>query len=65
MADISTAILEIITIAAVAFIGAAFWVKYRTQRLVEQIESTYVQRKTDMLVHSLEELGYQARIVPE
>ena len=65
MADISSTILGIITIAAVTFIGAAFWVHCRTNHLVEQIESTYVQRKTEMLVHSLEQLGYQARIVQE
>jgi hypothetical protein len=65
MAGISSIILSIAAMVAFGFLSVALWVQYRTPCLIEQIESTYLHRKTTMVIHSLEQLGYQAQIVPE
>lgn len=65
MAGISSIIMGPAAMIAVGFLCVALWVQYRTQYLIEQIESSYLHRKTTMVIHSLEQLGYQAQIVPE
>ncbi len=65
MAGISSVIQETAAMVAVGALGISLWVRCRTPHLVEQIESSYLHRKTTMVIHSLEQLGYQAQIVPE
>jgi hypothetical protein len=65
MAGISSIILGTAAMVAVGALGISFWVRYRTPYLIEQIESSYLHRKTAMVIQSLEQLGYQAQIVPE
>ena len=65
MSGTSSIILGTVAIFTVGALSIALWVRYRTPYLIELIESRYLHRKTTMVIHSLEQLGYQAQIVQE